>query len=150
MKLIRFLFLIKEIISRAGEVHFRRYRLLQTPWFAVYLHQIKKSDEEKDPHDHPWKFWSFLLKGSYREWYIEPPSYLAMHRRTYKAGDLVHHPAEDAHQLTLITPEVWTLVFTSGRDRYWGYRLQDGGWIGHNEYRQLKNKERQNEEGTTV
>src|SRR5271157_1654536 len=92
--IIRKLFLIKEIISQKGQVHFRRYRLLSTPWFNVYLHQILKSDEDRHFHDHPWSFFSFLLKGSYREWYTCPPSHLATHFRKYVAGDVVQHQSE--------------------------------------------------------
>ena len=59
---------------------------------------------------------------------------------TYYSGEVVSHPAEDAHQIILLTPQVWTLVFTSGRARDWGYRFSDGSWMQHQEYRDLKNK----------
>ncbi len=39
-------FLVKEIKSKAGELHFRRWRLLQLPFFAIYIHGIYKSDED--------------------------------------------------------------------------------------------------------
>lgn len=67
IKIIRFLFLVKEIKSRYGHVHFRRYRLLSTPWFSIYIHHILKSDEDKDPHDHPFNFSSLILSGAYQE-----------------------------------------------------------------------------------
>lgn len=138
-KIIRKLFLVKEIVSRAGQVHFRRYRLLQTPWFAIYIHQICKSDEDLDPHDHPWHFASVILEGAYEEqsWY--PPNFDKMDFNTYYSGDVIEHRAEDAHKIRLVSPEVWTMVFTSGRGRYWGYQTKTG-WIGHKEYRQLKNE----------
>lgn len=138
-KIIRRFFLVKEIISRAGQVHFRRYRLLQTPWFAVYVHQICRSDEDPDPHDHPWDFSSVILEGAYEEssWY--PPNFDKVQHKTYYTGDVIEHKAEDAHKIRLKSHEVWTLVFTSGRNRYWGYQTK-AGWIGHEEYRQLKNE----------
>lgn len=138
-KLIRKLLLVKEIVSKHGEVHFRRYRLFQTPWFAIYVHQIRRSDMDLDPHDHPWNFSSVILEGAYREdsWY--PPAFNKRVTKDYYSGDVITHNAIDAHKLTLVSNEVWTLVFTSGRDRYWGYQTP-GGWIGHEEYRQLKNE----------
>lgn len=138
-KIIRKLLLVKEIISKQGMVHFRRYRLLQTPWFAIYIHQICKSDMELDPHDHPWNFTSIILEGAYRErvWY--PPNFDELHYFDHYSGDVIEHKAEDAHKITLVSNEVWTLVFTSGRDRYWGYQTK-AGWIGHKEYRELKNE----------
>lgn len=51
--IIRKFFLVKEIISKEGEVHFRRYRLLATPWFNIYIHNIRRSDEDIHMHDHP-------------------------------------------------------------------------------------------------
>lgn len=138
-RLVRKLLLVKEILSKTGEVHFRRYRLLQTPWFAVYVHQICRSDMEQDMHDHPWNFSSVILEGAYREASSYPPNFDKIYLHDYYSGDVIEHQAEDAHKLTLVSQEVWTLVFTSGRTRYWGYQTKTG-WIGHQEYRQLKNE----------
>jgi hypothetical protein len=139
ISLIRFFFLVKEIVSKEGVVHFRRYRLISTRWFSLYIHQILKSDEDKHFHDHPWSFKSLLLKGSYEEWFRCPPKFDATFYRRYKTGEVVKHPAEDAHSLTLVTPEVWTLVLTTGHDRVWGYQTEKG-WIDFKTYRQLKNE----------
>jgi len=57
----------KEIISKDGVLHFRRWKIILTPWFAIYIHAIYKADEDKHLHNHPWNFWSFVLKGSYTE-----------------------------------------------------------------------------------
>ncbi len=137
--LIRKLFLVKEIISQFGHVHFRRYRLLQTPWFAIYIHQILRSDEELDMHDHPWKFTSVILSGSYEETVTSPPYFDTTRWLRHYQGDVVEHAAEEAHRLRLTSKEVWTLVITSGRKREWGYQTKTG-WLGHKEYRQLKNE----------
>ena len=136
--MIKEFFLVKEIVSKEGEVHFRRYRLLSTPWFNIYLHEIRRSDEDAHRHDHPWSFRSLILKGSYSE---EVSYHHAYHRivrsHTYVEGQLVQHDARDAHRLTLKTPVVWTLVLTSGRERVWGYQTKQG-WIDFKTYRQLK------------
>ena len=140
-KAIRYLFLVKEIISKQGGLHFRRYRLLQTPWFAIYIHQILKSDSDLFPHDHPWDFTSVILEGAYQEVSIYPPNFDVRHINTYYSGDVIKHKAEDAHKLTLKSLEVWTLVFTSGRERVWGYQTS-AGWIDFETYRKLKNEGR--------
>lgn len=90
-------------------------------------------------HDHPWNFMSLILEGSYFEQTSYPPNFYAIHSGKFYSGDVVTHQAEDVHRLTLISKEVWTLVFTSGRERDWGYQTKVG-WIGHKEYRQLKNE----------
>lgn len=135
--IIRFLFLTKEIISQEGVLHFQRYRFIQTPWFAIYLHGIFMSDMDRHFHDHPWEFWSLILRGSYRERYSCPPNHYAMHYGHYRPGDVNHHIAEDAHMLALLTPSVWTLVLVKGRERVWGYQTKEG-WIDFKSYRKRK------------
>jgi hypothetical protein len=153
-KLIRFLFLVKEIVSQEGVVHFRRYRLISLPFLNLYVHQLLHSDMDAHMHDHPWNFDSFILFGSY----LEQASYprkkwigkditsakqegmsLAIHSGKYSAGDLISHTRNDVHRITLLTPVVWTLVLTTGFKSEWGYQTKEG-WIQHQEYRKLKNE----------
>jgi hypothetical protein len=151
MSIIRKLFLVKEIISKAGQVHFRRYRLLETRWFSIYVHNILHSDEDKDPHDHPFSFLALMLWGSYlEEWlgayedvyYWAPPkgSGHELRRSVRSIGSIYYHPAKDFHKITLLKPSVWTLVFAGPRTRNgWGYQTKNG-WINFKDYRQLKNE----------
>jgi hypothetical protein len=150
IRIIRALFLVKEIISKEGKVHFRRYRLLATPWFNIYIHQILKSDEDAHFHDHPWNFLSYILKGSYHERWTSYPDHKWEYDTVWsslppqnlfkmKPRRVIRHHAQDAHSITILTPEVWTLVFTSGRARVWGYQTPQG-WIDFKTYRQLKNE----------
>jgi hypothetical protein len=151
IELMRKLFLVKEIVSKEGVVHFRRYRLLSTPWFNIYIHNILKSDEDRDPHDHPFSFIAFMFWGSYQEeWlgayedhcYWDPPLGYGWNMRTQirRIGSIFWHMAKDFHKITLRTKSVWTLVFASGRKRPgWGYQTKKG-WIHFKEYRQLKSE----------
>ena len=54
-------------IGAEGDPYLDRLRIIQTPWFGVYLHHIHRPDSDPDPHDHPWAFASLVLTGSYRE-----------------------------------------------------------------------------------
>jgi hypothetical protein len=138
--LIEDLFLVKVITSKEGKVHFRRYRLLATPWFNIYIHQILKSDEEAHFHDHPWNFWSFILKGGYKEissYAID--KWREIHTNYYLRHSLVHHKRNDAHKLTLMSSCVWTLVLTYGEWKTWGYQTE-AGWIDFKSYRGLKDE----------
>jgi hypothetical protein len=145
-EIIRSFFLVKEIVSKEGVVHFRRWRLLSTPWFNIYIHNILHSDEDLHPHDHPWAFISLILWGSYlEEWRGAYEDW--MYRRYGKLrqdvrsiGSLITHRAKDFHKLTLRTPSVWSLVFTFGKRRpSWGYQTPQG-WIDFQAYRELKNE----------
>lgn len=127
---------VKRIISRAGELHFCRWRLLQTPWFGLYIHQICRSDEEKDPHDHPWWFASFVISGGYVEKIWDETGVREARR---PPGAFLSHRTTDFHKITLLDGPAWTLVVTGRRthDR-WGY-LTDSGWVDSVSYRREKN-----------
>jgi hypothetical protein len=145
-KLIYTLFVVKEIWSKEGVLHFRRFRLIATPWFNIYLHNILKSDEDAHPHDHPWHFYSLILWGGYSEawlgayedWKFWEGRPLRVSKRT--PGSLVYHHAKDFHKITLLKDSAWTLVFTFGKRRpSWGYQTPQG-WIDFKAYRDLKNE----------
>jgi hypothetical protein len=124
--------LVKEIRSQAGELVFRRWRLLSTPWFSVYVHALYESDRDEHMHDHPWDFMSIILKGGY----LENTLYRV---KRYGRFDVIRHKAEDFHQLRLLHKPTWTLVITGPARRAWGY-LVKGRFVGHEEYRKMKNR----------
>lgn len=145
-EVIRTLFLVKEIVSQNGVVHFRRWRILATPWFNIYIHNILKSDEDAHPHDHPWNFLSFVLKGGYSEEWMhsyEDRDYRRgnqMLKSIRRPGTFVYHDAKDFHKLTLLKGSAWTLVFTFGKHRKsWGYQTEEG-WVDHKLYREMKHE----------
>ena len=102
----------------------------------VYLHHIIRSDYDRACHDHPWPFTSVILWGGYKEhqeYPISLPSGLVYHQWTviHTPGDVIRHKATDLHRLELTKP-AWTLVFTGARERDWGFRTNDKGWIKWN------------------
>ncbi|HXI82093.1 MAG TPA: hypothetical protein VNM34_14900 [Verrucomicrobiae bacterium] len=105
-----------------------RWRLLQTPWFGVYLHAIREPDRDRHMHDHPWSFVSVVLRGGYLE---ERPDGRTGRRR---AGSVCLRRAEDLHRVALLARRpTWTLVLAGWRRRSWGFDV-DGLWVGHREY----------------
>jgi hypothetical protein len=139
MNIIRKLLLVKEIVSKKGIVHFRRYRLFKVPMLAVYVHHILRSDEDDHLHSHPWSYISFILEGAYKEDYTYPPFNTRVRQQNYYSGDVVYHHATDTHKIKLISDQVWSLVLTWGRPHPWSYNT-DKGLVDHKEYRQLKNE----------
>lgn len=121
--------LVKKTVSRKGALHFRRWAILETPWFNIYLHHLLKSDEDKDFHDHGWPFTSIILKGGYIE-------HSPTGSRTYTVGRIIEHAASDPHKIELLEP-TWTLVFTGKHRGFWGYHTPEG-WVHHKIYRILK------------
>ena len=135
MGLLRKLFLTREIISRTGVVHFRRYRLLKTPIMRLYLHQILESDKDGDLHCHPWSFVSLILKGHYVE--RRPDDVLTQ----CKPGTIFHRKATDVHCIDEVVKPTWTFVSAYGKRREWGYQTEYG-WVDNETYRRVKNASR--------
>jgi hypothetical protein len=107
-----------------------RIRIIQTPWFGVYVHRLGTPDARKSLHNHPWPFVSFLLRGQYTEMvpcnceelticqhYAVPRRVRFMNIKPYNKS---WHWIDEVHR----TP-VWTLVFVGRRRRTWGYMERD-------------------------
>ncbi len=129
-KLFRRLFLIKEIKSKTGELHFRRWRIISTPWFSIFVHNIYKADEDKHLHDHPWSYCNAVLRGSYLE---ETPDGINL----MDVGSSSRRKAESFHKILKVWGPVTTLFMIGRRRRDWGYFV-NGSWMQHEEYRRAK------------
>ena len=62
---------VKEIVSKEGVLHFKRYAIIETSFFALYIHRIYEADKDEHMHNHPWSYLSLILNGSYVEHYKE-------------------------------------------------------------------------------
>ena len=137
MNFLRYLFLIREIKSRKGQLHFQRWRLIQTPWFAIYIHRIFMHDEDKHFHDHPWSFVNCILSGGYCEVTLCPDRCLKSVAYPY-CKRIAYHKSTDYHKIShLYEMPTTTLVFVGPRNREWGYNV-GGEWIHNEEYRKRK------------
>lgn len=130
--------------SHLGE-YMRRW-IARFSWGTLRLHNIRKSDEGRDYHDHPFTFTSLILKGGYVEhrpgcrcWVfvpteetISPPSGPC---KRYGALSIVHRKAEEFHRLELIDEKpTWTFVIAGPYRRDWGFLLPSGKWQDHRDY----------------
>lgn len=103
-----------------GSVYMRRWKLVDRSFFGVRLHNILRSDSDRELHDHPFTFLSIILRGGYFE-------HTADGRRTwYGPGSVVVRSGEALHRLELPRP-AWTLVLRGPNRRTWGY-LTPTGW----------------------
>lgn len=137
---------IREIRSKSGELHFRRWRVIETPWFNIYVHYIAKSDADRHSHSHPWNFITLILKGGY---VTRITKYVAdaAHFRMLPVSKYLHckmgsvHRLEytQFHKIKLVKP-TWTLVFTGKRlNENWGYLLSEQNvCLTNDNYRKLK------------
>ena len=130
VKDIKFLKKTREIVSRKGIIHFQRYHLFSTPFFHCYIHKIYQKDKDLHLHNHPWNFFSLILKGSY----IEETPYK---RNIKKLGSIGFGTKKYFHKIKEIISPTTTLFFTGVKHHDWGY-LVDDKIINHIEYRKSK------------
>lgn len=130
-KLLRKFFLVKEIRSRKGMLHFERWRILNVWLFAIYIHKIYRSDEDIHQHSHPWIFFSKILTGGYIE-------------QRGGRGDLMTQGSwtimkpKEYHKITVIKPTT-SFVITGPRLHKWGYMTSEGH-VDSVAYRERKRK----------
>src|SRR3954452_12681330 len=86
-----------------------RWRIVQTPWFGVFLHRFDGPDPRPTLHDHPWNFVSFVVRGGYTERRLDPADMTVNeHHRVGRVNVMRTH---DAHAIVrLWRVPTWTLM----------------------------------------
>ncbi len=101
------------------ELYLTRLNIFQTPWFSVKLHWIHRPDPDRDLHDHPWPFVSFVLRGRYEEYESKDPKnkpgkWRAINWFNYKN-------TKTAHRISYARDGTMTLIFAGPRSKSWGF-----------------------------
>jgi hypothetical protein len=93
--------------------------------FHLYLHEFRKSDDDRALHDHPWANCSILLRGFYTEHTIAQGG--VHHARTFGPGNVKLRGAGAAHRIEIPDGTVcWTLFVTGPVIREWGFHCPQG------------------------
>jgi hypothetical protein len=103
-----------------------RWTLLKRTNWGVYLHHFVGDDWSLDLHDHPKRFISVGLWGSYFE---DTPTGTTR----YRAPWLRTFPAAHIHRLRVPSKNCWTLVIVLRAIRGWGF-WHDGRFIAWRDY----------------
>lgn len=118
----RWAFNSRFLIGKPGNPMMERWRLIQTPLFGLYVHFIYREDLDPVPHDHPWRFWSLVLRGGYREEYHPDVREIGTSRQQQHEPWSVHEfPLRAAHRITSVEPRTVTLVLVGRKLRTWGF-----------------------------
>jgi hypothetical protein len=138
-------------VDRASHtvLYLRRFYIFRSRWFGlnfgdIYLHNIVRSDDDQDPHDHPWGFRGIVLRGGYTDerWYWAeyrciPPTTkkgvrLGPVRESVEPFQFIRRVAEHIHRVRLNSgpqgdeTQAWTLIFTSAYARDWHFITENG------------------------
>lgn len=117
------------IPCRDGIPYLFRRRVIQTPWFAIYLHDIFQPDTDSDPHDHPFPFASFIVSGNYVEKLWPNKHDLSSYRLQQHNRWSIHKMSKQAcHRIVNIDANqpLRTLVFVGPRSGTWGFWTPTG------------------------
>ena len=119
---------VKEIKSKAGTLHFKRFAIIESKYLSIYLHSFTQPDKDLWEHDHPWDFFLLILKGGYKE---------QTNNKVYKRnpGFFKFIEAEHRHKIVeLNSNKSISLAICGERRREWGYHT-DNGWVSQLDYK---------------
>lgn len=113
---------------------------------AIMLHRFVADDWSVELHDHPKRFISVGLWGSYveetpalvlpdMEFHFGGPVWLGgLRSRLWQAPWIRQFPATWRHRLRLVTGECWTLIYVGAAVRPWGFWHEPYGDGWHTPY----------------
>jgi hypothetical protein len=123
-----------------GKDYLRRWWIIpRNPWFNIYYHQFRISDDDRAMHDHMYFNLSFLLEGDYIEHTVKG-------KFPRSTGDLKVRVPTTLHRIEIPKGKVcWTLFVTGPRLRDWGFQVgpivknwlgikTKSGWMDHETY----------------
>lgn len=105
------------------------------------LHIFHRGDEDPDPHDHPWDFWTFPVTSYVEEVTTDVGVFATIYarrRQLVRAFRLHHRPAEHMHRVLgrwsgchddIRPGRIVTVVWLGRSRRAWGFlKTRDGRW----------------------
>ncbi len=116
------------------EVSRTRWRIIHTPWFGIYLHKWNKPDPRPTPHNHPWPFISFILKGFYDEIKMQDiggGTRVELPRKFVKWVNVVKRT--DFHAVCGVLEGTISLMFVGKTHEDWGY-WDDGKYVNYDKH----------------
>jgi len=114
------------LISIGGRPYLERHFLFKRFGVTGYLHHFVSGDDEREVHDHPWR-WSFsvILTGGYIEerldWFDLDRCGWAAHVRRMFPLRVNFIGARTFHRIVEPKPGTWTLFVHGPRMKGWGF-----------------------------
>jgi hypothetical protein len=100
-------------------------RFKTTLGFSVRVHKIILSDQDRELHDHPWNFFSIILRRGYFEQTTHDECGVKTLAKI-SPGRVIYRKAEHRHRIVILGKPAWTLVFVGPKVRSWGFWSKAG------------------------
>jgi hypothetical protein len=127
--------ILDRLFGKAEEINGRercptylyRWTILKWRGRGIYLHHFVGDDWSRDLHDHPKRFITIGLKGSYIEWTPSQSLPGIELQRLWKAPWIRSFPATHIHRITMVNDsngnphDCWTFVIVLKAVRNWGF-----------------------------
>lgn len=123
------------VIGGPARPYLRRWWIIpRNRLFNIYLHEFKRSDDDRALHDHPWLFnISLLLRGKYLEHTKRGVQLLQAPAVKFRFGPAPHRIELFNDHDTGEPIPCWTLFITGPRVREWGFHCLRG-WVHWREF----------------
>ena len=95
---------------------FIRYKILETPWFRIYVHNLIAPRSHPQCHDHPWSFIALVLYGGYNEYTVRTGW------KYRRPGSILYRPHSWTHNVTTSKCGMWSLVLAGPKRWEWGFK----------------------------
>lgn len=128
------LFSYRDIVKPGADgkpsLYLRRFYIAKFKRFRVFLHNIRRPDNDRHPHSHPWPFTSLCLKGGYLENIVDAISEHGVWTnkwRSFRPFQIISNPAIHTHMVEQIYgPSAWTLIKAGPAEREWDFLTEKG------------------------
>lgn len=114
-------FASRTILNCDKEPYLKRWYLIRTDRFAIFVHKFLRSDEDRALHDHPWPFIVIPIWRGYHE-----ESLKGIHRVLPILG-IRKRRATYRHRVILIDGKPsWSIFIRFRKQRVWGFWPESG------------------------
>lgn len=108
--------------------------------FNIFVHKFLKSDPD-DVHDHPWPYFTLILRGGYYEYvpiFDSNEKKVGENKHWRGPGHFRYNHSHSFHRIELKQDvECWTMFMPGPQRKEWGF-LVDNKWIPNEQYFQLR------------
>lgn len=96
-----------------------------TGYASIRLHQIMRADHDRDLHNHPFDYRTFVVGGYYSEQYQLPGTGQRVKARSIVIGETAATKADTFHRISSVSPGgVWTLFCMTRNTYIWGFKVK--------------------------
>jgi hypothetical protein len=132
-----------EVIGQEACPLMLRWTFLDWGFLKAMIHYFPAEISDRDPHDHPRPFVTFVLRGNYRDesWKPGDETHTASgielpppHCERVSAGAIKYRSAKHLHIVETDVLGCWTLVVMGPIVREWGFVRLSGKWWDWGKY----------------